>query len=252
MIFKIKHVTKNGRIFSWLQVNLSPDVTNFGIRGLSRLVHLRYFLFSEDMGDDYWEQEQKFLVLCLQYLPRLNVVGRSFDSLQVHESCHWNFTLSIYYHNYLLQQQQQHMRRICLKHLIISNDVKPLENFELPELEALTLWVPYAGDVLGLCKRFPTILSLGLYHSTEDVVLALLQIVGQRLHTLLNSAQPYQTRFLAQVFQWCPNLRRLNLSTCVEATFLQLWPKNFYSPLEEVILYTTGNANLPPGFFVQV
>lgn len=240
--------------FSVLEVGLSSTVSNAGFEALSKLCHLRHFLFGNTIDNDSeWEQEQKFLLLCSQYLPHLKVAGRSLDNLQWYTSTEETFFYEDCqkYHNIIVQIKQS--AKLSLEHLFIGGEVQLNENFECPELQRLILWKPSA-DIFSLCERFTSIsvLELCCIDSSplqRESILRVLQSMGLRLRSLKLS---YSSNLLslAQVLQYCPSLKNFLAYFSHFKDALMEWPDSIFSCME--IFSLCFVSKLPPGSITQV
>jgi hypothetical protein len=223
-------------IFSVLQVELSLTVSSVGFEALSTLRHLRRFHFAECL-DVTWKHEKNCLLLCAQYLPQLKFIGRYHDFFcgGAQRSDH---------HNHLVMQQ--HLPKLSLALLIIGQEVNPHENFYVPELESLSLWMPMK-DPVGLCDRFSTISALALYRPNSDVVMTVLQSVGGRLRSLsLYDVQ--QPMSFAKIFEFCPRLENIKIGVC--SSIDTVWPEKCFSCVKKARM--SGSDNFPQGFIMQV
>lgn len=223
-----------------LQVSLNSEVSSVGFEALSKLPRLREFLYGEYA---IYEEHVRFLLLCAQYLPQLKLAGQSFDFLYG-VNTHGSIT-----HNEVVQQPV----KLSLADLTIGCGVQLHDNFQVPELESLSLWMPMT-NVRGLCERFSSISALGLYEplitpeAPEDVVIPVLQSVGHRLRSLALSDVP-QPLSLAHILELCPRLERLRIEHCNFNDTSDVWPTRHFLCMEEVVV---GPQKLPPGFIMQV
>jgi len=236
---------------SVLQIGLHSDVSSVGFKALSTLPHLRHFLFGDSMKE--WKQEQKCLMLCSRFLPHLKEAGHHIDVIDFNANedfwRHRHFWSNVHrYHHQIVRQRQPN--KLSLENLMLSYDVQPHENCQLPELKSLSLCMP-RGDVLGMCDRFSTISELGLHETdfSPDMVITVLRGVGRRLRTLVLNEAPHALS-LVQVLSFCPNLERWRFEFCNFTDNSNVWPEGCMSCLEEA--YFGYHRKVPPGFIVQV
>jgi hypothetical protein len=236
--------------FSVLQIGLHSNVSSVGFEALSTLPHLRHLVFGDSMKE--WRQEQKCLMLCSKFLPHLRVAGHRIDVLDLNTIYdlrrHRHFFLNSHrYHHQIVRQRQPN--KLSLENLMLSYDVQPHENCQLPELKSLSLCMP-RGDVLGLCDRFSTISELGLHETdSPDLVITVLRGLGRRLRTLVLTEVPHALS-LGDVLSYCPNLERWRFEFCNFVDNSNVWPEGCMSCLEEA--YFGYHRKVPPGFLLQV
>jgi hypothetical protein len=237
-------------IFSVLQVELSLEISSVGFEALSTLRHLRQFHFGEYLFSD-WEHDEKCLMLCARFLPCLKLAGSYNDFLD-------GGNQSPEEHNDFVQQN--HLQKLSLSDLTIGRNVELHENFQLPELESLSLWLPMK-DIVGLCDRFSSISALAFYElrfSPPDMVTTVLHTVGKRLRSLSLDDAP-QPMSLAQIFEFCPRLESFRIQFCNfnDAPTVQ-WPARYFSCMKEARVgvqrpsIDLDSQSLPCGFIMQV
>jgi hypothetical protein len=233
-------------ISSVLQVALAPEVSSVGFEALSKLNHLRQFLFGD--YNESMELEQKCLLLCALFLPKLQISGFDFT-----EPCLQTFHLLVdgdlryFYHDQVVQLPI----KIGLEQLVVSGNVQIHKNFQLPELRTLYLCrlIDENENVAGMLDRFSTISELGLFKLETDTVIKVLQLVGRKLRKL--AMGELQGLLLLKILQLCPSLRHLQITLCKFDDLDTVWPVEFFSCLEEVVLQMQFNP-LPSSFTVQV
>lgn len=212
-------------------------MSSVGFQALSKLRQLRQFLFGEHIYS--LELEEKFFLLCSQFLPQLKVSCRRFDKLDSVDNGFYNKSL-------------QQPITLSLNNIAVSEDVQLHENLQLPELQSISLRKPMK-DVLGLLERFSTVSALGLSeveNVPEDIMIStVLQSVGGRLRSLI-LYDVQQVLSLAQVFQLCPRLERFRISYCKFQDTSSKWPEKHFNCLEEV--FVSADQLIPPGFILQV
>lgn len=261
LVYKIStifnlNLTKFCTNFSVLEVELSLDVSSVGFEALSKLRHLRQFLFGESLYGLEWEHEKKLLLLSSRILPQLRVAGRCFDILLDIDVLYGAdvFEHSTGYHDEMVQEK---IAVLSLENLVLGRDVHPYENLQMPELKSLSLWFPNNEDVLPLCERFSNISQLGIHsceeHGHEEMIKKVLQSLGQQLRLLLLD-EVSQTPSLAEILRFCPRLERFRLCSYFHNFSLDdgasnEWPERSFSCMEEVVLQVN---NIPCGFIMQV
>ena len=229
-----------------LQVALAPEVSSVGFEALSKLNHLRQFLFGD--YNESMELEQKCLLLCALFLPKLQISGFDFT-----EPCLQTFHLLVdgdlryFYHDQVVQLPI----KIGLEQLVVSGNVQIHKNFQLPELRTLYLCrlIDENENVAGMLDRFSTISELGLFKLETDTVIKVLQLVGRKLRKL--AMGELQGLLLLKILQLCPSLRNLQITLCKFDDLDTVWPVEFFSCLEEVVLQMQFDP-LPSSFTVQV
>jgi len=233
-----------------LQLRLKSYVSSSGIEALSKLHHLQQFIFGEGMDGFDWRYELNFLLLCANFLPRLRVVGRHFDLLNVVEldECErftpFGFTRG--YHQHLLLQLQP-PAELSLQHLNLAADLAFSEGFKFPCLESLMLW---NTSNHRLCDRFASLTALGFYECNFEV-LPVLSRVGQRLNSLVVHQAGSEVFSVAKVLQLCPHLSRFRLSSSKINSALEQWPVMAFSNLRELQLRDVEKP-FPPRLLNQV
>jgi hypothetical protein len=228
--------------FSVLQVRgLTEEVSSVGFKALSKLQNLQKFLFFEWN----WEVEHKCLLMCAQFLPRLQMAGK--DTTKNGTGSFTHATATNGYHKELVEQEQR--VPLGLQHLVIKGQVRLHPTCQLPELKALHLNWP-GEDAVSLLDRFPTVTELSFFHADAKVVKLVLQKVGWRL-SKLGFGDCLTLGSLPETLKLCPNLNSLWLGGCQFDQFFGLWPKNLMDHLEEVDI-DMDNKQLPQGFIKQV
>lgn len=229
-----------------MQVKLDNGVSSTGFKALSKLRRLRYFLFGA-RGVRHKDHEQKCLLMCAQYMPRLKVAGRHFEFLSVARK--WGD-----YHNKVVNLRQP--IKLCLQHLVV--DCLPVKHIntqvQFPNVEALSL--SYLTTVKHISvRKFPSLSQLGLYETDPATVMAVLQKVGKHLHSLvLDEIDGIQMFSLHMVLQLCPHLKRFRVAFCQLDDALVVWPEGYFSCMEEVCLLFNFHEDYPDYhcFIVQV
>lgn len=218
-------------------------MSSVGFEALSKLKHLQQFLFG-DFEED-WQLHRVCLLLCTQFLPKLRFIGLDFSDLNnetFEEEDHGNF-----YHDQVVQQPIQ----LGLEEVILSGHAQPHNNCQLPQLRTLHLFRP-VGDVAGMCDRFLTLSEISFYEGDTDTVMAVLQLVGRRLHKLVMEEIGPQEFVLPTLLQLCPNLKHLHIVMCgYDDSYTSAWPTEIFGCLEEVNLQMVYEP-LPCGFIVMV
>jgi hypothetical protein len=229
-------------IFSVLQVILAAEVSSVGFEALSKLKNLQQFLF-RDLEQD-WHLHERCLLLCTQFLPKLRIVGLDFSDLSLEtfsEEDDGNF-----YHDQVVQQPIQ----LGLEEVILSGDAQPHHKCQLPQLRTLHLFRP-VGDVAGMCDRFLALEVISFYEAKAETVMAVLQLVGHRLHKLiLDEIKPGKLS-VSKMLQLCPNLKHLHMVLCEFDDSYTVWPVEMLSCLEEVNIQMVYEP-LPCGLIVKV
>jgi hypothetical protein len=234
-------------IFRVLEVALAPEVSSAGFKALSKLSHLQQFLFGD--FKESWEFQQKCLLLCAQFLPKLRIAGFNFAdaySLDMLNSM-VDGEVGDFYHD----QVVQHPFKIGLEELMVSGNVQIHESCQLPNLRALYTSQLTDGNIAGLFSRFTTITELGICKTKTDTVMNVLQIVGRSLSKIALVQLP-QKFSLLKIFQLCPNLERLHIIVCKFNDSDSLWPMEILGCLEEVNFQMIFDEPLPRGFIVKV
>jgi hypothetical protein len=233
-----------------LQLRLKLYVSSSGIEALSKLHHLQQFIFGEGMDGFDWRYELNFLLLCANFLPRLRVVGRHYDLLNVVEldECErfTPFDLTRGYHQHLLLQLQP-PAKLSLQHLNLAADLAFSERFKFPCLESLMLW---NTSNHRLCDRFASLTALGFYECNFEV-LPVLSRVGQRLNSLVVHRAGSEVFSVAKVLQLCPHLSRFRLSSSKINSTPEQWPVMAFSNLQELQLRDVEKP-FPPRLLKQV
>lgn len=200
-----------------------------GFEALTQLRHLRKFIFGEYFDD--WTLERKFLHLCGQHLPQLQIMGRDFVN---------GVDLLMYEH--VFEEESYHDQvvaqpcKLGLEQLALSDDNLPHEHCLLPGLKALHL-IRADGDVIGsFFDRFTTITELAFYSTEKDLVMEVLECVGRRL-THLGLSNMEEELSMSTILQHCPNLVKLKMEYIQFDEYHAIWPNDVtLSCLQEVEL----------------
>jgi hypothetical protein len=219
-------------------------VTSSGFKALANLRHLRRFLFGEAFNNSV--VEHKCLNLSAKFLPQLHMNGIDLNhfSLNYCEGERYDK-----YHNAMVQQRQP--APLSLQQVLLSGNVRLHESCQLPALQELHLLYINKNAAVQLCSRFTSFSVLAFYQTKKDSVMAVLQLVGQRISSLRLDDMLEQLS-LVEILQSCPNLRILRIDEyCEFDYFCKKWPKDILNCLEEVYL-DMQYEQLPQGFITTV
>lgn len=180
------------------------QISKKGFRALSRLPKLRVLLFADFdrmVRDPFTELSQ--VLMCMQLMPRLQLVGREFDFSECMMGKHL-----FGYHDVLWQLQCP--VRLDLQELVLSEDFVCLpENCQVPDVRRLHLYLPSADNLRSLLRQMSQVTELGLWKVSSVVLSKVLAKLGGRLDKLsILSTDPLQ---LGRVFECCPRLSELRV-----------------------------------------
>jgi hypothetical protein len=224
-------------------------VSSAGIQALATLPFLRKFTFWIE-GRKWLPEQQRCLLLCSQFLPRLKISGMEYKLKIPFE--YNDYPMKEFIHNPVILQP----RNLGLEQVILSGEVNPHPNCKLPLLQRVC-WATPSGDVLGFFNKFQTITELGFFFAEEKVVVQVLKEVGRRLTKLV--LHRINSFSLSTILTLCPNLKYVCFSECSSfKDSSDIWPQNMFQSLEEFHLsmgYMIGEEfffNPFPNFSKQV
>jgi hypothetical protein len=184
------------------------NVSERGFRALSRLKELRVLLFADfDRMGRNPNTELTQVLLCMQLMPRLQLVGREFE---LYECVNVMGRHLFGYHDCL--EQLQHPMRLDLQELVLSGDTVYFlpETCHLPDVRRLHLYMLLAEDDFSpLLWRMSQVTELGLWKMSSEAMSQVLDKLGARLDKLsVLSTDPVQ---LGRLFECCPRLSELRI-----------------------------------------
>lgn len=232
--------------FSVLHVDrLAEGISSVGIKALSRLPFLRQFNFPIGHLHCTTKQVQnKCMILCSQFLPRLSVLGVDFtvqfqfQDLDDRIYSNWGI------HNQIIEQPLY----LGLEELILKDKVQLHPDCQMPKLKRV-FWNCPSGDVLGIFNKFQTITELGFCGGFRADVKKVLQEVGRRLRRLVFQ---YIIFINPEILQFCPNLEYVQFYDCRFQDDYGSWPSNIFCSIREADLRMYTNPFGQQDFIVQV
>jgi hypothetical protein len=228
----------------------NKNVSEKGFLALSRMKHLRVFLFADfDRMKRKPDTELTQVLLCMQLMPRLQLVGREFD---LSECVNLMGRHLFCYHDSL--QQLRHPMRLDLHELVLSGECGRLsKNIQLPEVRRLHLYMPSADDLRPLLRKLSQVTELGLWKVSGEVLSQILAQLGARLDKLyVLGTDPVQ---LGRVFECCPRLSELRIvQTDVASGCTPMPPSSSFARLRllEITQESGKYGVMPRGFLTHV
>jgi hypothetical protein len=230
-------------------------VTIVGFQALATLPFLRKFTFWKDQYK--WSPEQqKCLLLCSQFLPKLNISGVE-SIFEIPFEPLFLAWYSYYIHNVVFLQRLH----LSLEQVILSGEVNPHPNCQLPKLQRVR-WDRPSGDVLSFFNKFRTITELGFFNADKIVVEQVLKEMGWHLTKLVLGGMDFS---MSKFLPLCPNLKFVYFYDCFLFKDISGWPQNLFHSLEEIDLvlnrYDDDEEDdesfchpqqIPKGFFKEV
>jgi len=202
-------------------------MSSVGFQALATLPFLRKFIFLSNRSGKWLPEQQKCLLLCTQFLPKLKIAGAEYKFKIPFAD---NGYLMDFIHNLVFEQPHN----LSLQQVFLGTQVTPHPNVQLPELQSV-LWESPFGDFLGFFNKFQTITELGFFSAYDEVmVMQVLMEVGWRLTKLVFWGLGHRLS-LSTVFTLCPNLKH----ACFEMALLRfpdhsaIFPQNVLRHLEE-------------------
>jgi hypothetical protein len=228
-------------------------VSIIGFQALATLPFLRKFTFWDEERNEWLPEQQKCLLLSSHFLPGLKVSGIE-SKFEIPFSPHCQDGCCISYIHNLVFPQRLHL---SLEQVILSEEVNPHPNCQLPELQRVC-WDKPSGNMLSFFNKFRTITELGFFDANEEEIEPVLKEMGWRLTKLILGEMGFS---MSKILTLCPNLKFACFYDCLAFYDSSgIWPQNLFDFLEEFELYLPCSyagkyrhpQQIPKGFFKQV